>query len=76
MAKREVFHVTKDGDTWQVKKRGAKRASSRHDTKADAVERGRQLAKRTGLGQLIVHKQDGKIQTEYTYGNDPRRSKG
>lgn len=26
--------------------------------------------------QVVIHKKDGKIQTEYTYGLDPRRSKG
>jgi hypothetical protein len=27
-------------------------------------------------GQLVIHKQNGRIQTEHTYGNDPRRRKG
>ena len=45
-------------------------------TKTEAVARGKELAKKPALGQLIVNKQDGKIQTEYTYGNDPKRSKG
>jgi hypothetical protein len=29
-----------------------------------------------GLAQLVVHKLDGKISEEFTYGADPRRSKG
>lgn len=28
------------------------------------------------LGQLVVHKLDGQIEFEYTYGLDPKRSKG
>ena len=26
--------------------------------------------------QLVIHKKNGQIQTEHTYGADPRRSKG
>ena len=61
---------------WEVKLAGAKAASARYKVKSDAVVRGKQLAKKPKLGQLIVHKADGRIQAEYTYGNDPRRSKG
>lgn len=28
------------------------------------------------LGQVVVHGKNGKIQTEWTYGADPKRSKG
>lgn len=69
MAKK-AHHVTpKDGE-WEVRKQGAKRASGTYDTKAEAVERGTELAKKQE-GQLKIHGKDGKIQQERTYGKDP-----
>jgi len=77
MASRKTYHVTPNQDGgWNVKGQGASRASSTHDTKADAVDRGRELAKSQPLGQLVIHKQDGTIQTEYTYRKDPYPPKG
>lgn len=77
MGKRGVYHVTpNDEGGWDVTKRGAERASSTHETKADAVDRGRELAKNQPLGQLVIHKQNGTIQTEHTYGEDPHPPKG
>ena len=76
-AKRVTYHVLpRKAGGWEVKAEGSKSAASTHDRKVDAVAKGRTLAKKNELGQLIVHKQDGKIQTEYTYGADPRRTKG
>lgn len=74
---RITYHVLprRDGK-WQVKKEGAARATRVTEKKSDAVIEGKKLAKNTALGQLVIHKQDGSIQTEYTYGADPRSSKG
>ena len=68
---RKTYHVTTHRYGWQVKAAGAQRASSVESTKAEAVERARELAKAADLGQVVVHKQDGVIQTEWTYGKDP-----
>ena len=76
-AERAVYHVTpspKGG--WQLLKEGNARPVKKFERKVDAVAAGKILAKKPALGQIIIHKQDGKIQTEYTYGDDPRRSKG
>jgi hypothetical protein len=40
------------------------------------VQKARELAKKQPLGQVVVHKEDGTIQTEYTYGDDPARTRG
>jgi Uncharacterized protein conserved in bacteria (DUF2188) len=45
-------------------------------TKDQALRAGRRRAKSAELGQLVVMGRDGRIQTEFTYGKDPRRSKG
>lgn len=77
-AKRTVVHVvpnTKKGG-WDVQKEGAQRPSAHADNNADAVARGKDLAKKAPLGQIKIHKQDGKIQTEHTYGKDPNPPKG
>jgi hypothetical protein len=48
--------------------------------KADAVQQAARLARehRTagGLAQVVIRGKDGRIQTERTYGADPRRTKG
>ena len=70
MAKtRKVYHVTpgsKGG--WDVIAEDNKRPSGNFKTKTDAVARGKELAKKAALGQLMVHKQDGSIQTQHNYG--------
>lgn len=74
---RVVYHVKPSSDgRWQVAKRGAARASSSHERKTEAVARGKELAAKQRLGQLVVHKADGTIQGEFTYGADPRRTRG
>lgn len=71
MAKRSTYHVTKNKCSgWDVKKVGGQRSSGNFDTKSDAVQRGKELAKKVPLGQIKIHGQDGKIQTEHTYRKD------
>jgi len=77
MARRSSYHVTKRSDgNWQVKKSGASRATSVHTTKKAAVDVGRKTAKHQDQSQLVIHKGDGRIQTEHTYGDDPHPPKG
>lgn len=45
-------------------------------TKREAVVDGRSCARSERPSQLMIHNRDGKIQTEHTYGSDPRRFKG
>jgi len=77
MTKRKVYHVTKNGGGgWNVRKEGGQRSSGHFDTKDNAIVRGKDLAKSGGYGQIKIHGQDGKIQTEHTYGKDPYPPKG
>jgi len=74
---RVVYHVVpRSKGGWQVEKEGAKKPVSSYVKKVDAIAAGKRLAKSHELGQLKIHKKDGKFQTEYTYGADPRKSKG
>jgi len=76
MAKRRQYHVTADKKGgWKVTETGQPDVYH-FETKPPAVEKGMQLARRHKPSQLLIHKKDGKIQEERTYGNDPRSSKG
>jgi hypothetical protein len=56
-----------------VKAEGNKNPSDNFKTKMAAVDRGKELAKRAPICQIKIHRQDGKIQTEHTYGEDPKK---
>ncbi len=68
-------HVTKHPEGWQSKKAGNSRASSVHSTQAEAIARGRELAK-AEQSELLIHGRDGKIREKDSHGPDPRRIKG
>ncbi|HEX2032097.1 MAG TPA: hemerythrin domain-containing protein [Actinomycetota bacterium] len=75
-AKGPVYHVTPEGGGgWRAAKAGSSRALARGDSKSEVVRRAREAAK-SQSGRLVIHKADGKIQEERTYGADPRRSRG
>ena len=69
---RKEIHIVSNPNRggWDAKRPNADRASKHFDTKKEAMEWGRDLAKREGL-ELIPHGTDGKIQNPNIYGNDP-----
>lgn len=72
MGKRAVYHVTPATQGgWNVKEVGNERGSGHHGSKEAAVSQAKGLAKSAPLGQVVIHKGDGTIQTEHTYGKDP-----
>jgi hypothetical protein len=70
MANPNNVHVVKRGDQWGTLREGGKRASSLHDTQAEAVKAGRDMA-REGKGELLIHGRDNQIRARDSYGNDP-----
>lgn len=77
MSDRRVYDVSPDGDGgWDVKRRGNSRATGNHKNKDAAIDSARGHAKSGDEGQVVIHGQDGKIQREHTYGNDPERRRG
>ena len=72
---RKVYHVVPADKGWLVKL-AKNKTGTKFKTKTEAVAAAKKLGKEAKLGQVIVHKKDGKIQTEYTYGLDPKESKG
>lgn len=71
---RVVYHVVPNssGEKWVVSQ---ERAEFRREfeTKDEAVEFAKERARKEELGQVKVHKKDGNMEYESTYGDDPRR---
>ena len=74
MPRRKVIHVVFKQREGKWRLRGG--ADRPFATKKAALDAAKREAKAAGLGQVVVHTKVGGIQTEYTYGKDPRRSKG
>ena len=78
MTNRKVFHSVPKGDAWKVESSG--KTVSNHRTQAAAenaaIAAGHKAQNAGGLGQAVLHKSDGKIREERTYGSDPRRTRG
>lgn len=70
----QIF-VSPDDEGWKVKVVGNQKASAICDTKAEAVERAKEIAQNQRL-ELFVQNLDGKIGWKNSYGNDPRKIKG
>ena len=72
-------HVVRRPDgSWANKVAGADRASSVHETQADAMQSARDAIRKSGGGELVIHGTDGKIRAKDTVpdGNDPHPPKG
>lgn len=67
-----TVHITPNGDNgWSVKSGGSSRAAGVYDTKAEATERGIQLAKNKGA-ELFGHGKDGFSTATHTEMIHPR----
>lgn len=62
-------------DNWKVKIVGNQKASAVCDTKAEAIERAREIAQNQHL-ELIIQNLDGTIGWKNSYGDDPSKVKG
>jgi hypothetical protein len=67
-------HVTRRPGGWSVKSAGATKAAVILPTKAEAVQKGTQVAKNK-KAELVIRKQDGTIQNKNSFGNDPNPPK-
>ena len=63
---------------WDVTGAGSGRASSHHDTQADARTRAAEIVANQGGGEVSVHGTNGQIRAKDTIptGRDPRNIKG
>jgi len=65
---RKVFHLMPHEKGWQVKKASADKAELTRETKKEALDAGRDVARKHEPSQLVVHRSDGTIQSAMTYG--------
>lgn len=74
---RVVYHVvpSSSAEKWVVSQENAE-FRREFETKDEAVEFAKGHAQSAGLGQVKVHKKDGNMEYESTYGEDPRRTPG
>lgn len=71
MAKRHVVPNPNGG--WDVKDPGASRASSHHNTQAEAERRAKEIVHNAGGGEVVIHDRQGRIRDSDTVapGHDP-----
>lgn len=69
---KKQIHIVPNSDRggWDAKRANAERASKHFDTKQEAMNWSRELAKKEGL-EMIPHLKTGQIQNPNSYGNDP-----
>jgi hypothetical protein len=59
----DTLHVAEDvGGGWKVLREGAPTAESRHDSKFDALDAARALARREAAEQIKIHQPDGRLE--------------
>lgn len=63
----ESFHVLPQDGGWAVRREGAQRSSSVHETQRQATAVARRLARRVG-GELLIHSRDGSVRQRKSYG--------
>ena len=79
MSKDRDRTISKRADgVWENKRNDASRASSVHDTQAEAQKAAREMLKNQGGGELTTKGVDGRIRDKDTVapGNDPNPPKG
>lgn len=65
--------VPNPGGGWDVKMPGGRRASSHHDTQAEAERRAKEIVADRGGGEVRIHRRDGRNRDSDTVapGRDP-----
>jgi len=70
MSKGKNVHIVTHGDGWAARTENSKRVLKEFDTKAQATDYGRNVAKNQ-QSELVIHGLNGRIQDKDSYGNDP-----
>jgi len=75
MAKKRDIHVVPHDDFgWATRREGANQVSSRHHTQEAAIGMARGAAKQDHV-EVVIHRADGRIRDNDSYGNDPNPPK-
>ena len=72
---RTVYHVVRDsaGEQWVLTEENDTAFREEYRTKEEAVQAARERARGHEPSQVKVHKRDGNMDYENTYGGDPSR---
>jgi hypothetical protein len=68
-------HIVPHEKGWATRTEGAGRVGTLHSTQREAINRGRDQARRN-QSELVIHRPDGRIRDKNSYGNDPFPPKG
>lgn len=73
---RTVYHVVPDasGERWVISQEKNDSFRQEFATKDEAVRAAKERARGQEPSQVKVHRQDGNMEYESTYGEDPRRT--
>ena len=76
-AEMKTYHLTKDGDTWNLRPEGAGRPVVHAGTKVEAIGRMRAYM-HSHPGSVTIHKENGRIQVARNYPRNagPKHAKG
>lgn len=70
MTKGDSHHVVHNPEGgWDVKRANGERSSGHFDTKAQAIDTGREISRNQGT-EFVIHGLDGRIQSKDSHGND------
>ena len=75
MSKKNYYVVTRPQGGWAVKRSGSARASVVTGAQFEAIQIGRDLAKKSH-GELTIQGKDHKFREKNSYGHDTRNVKG
>lgn len=70
MSKKDIHVVPHSDGGWATRREGTDRVSDRHPTQREAINVGRERAKKDQV-ELVIHGTDGRIRDKDSYGNDP-----
>jgi uncharacterized protein DUF2188 len=76
MSQRKIYEVVPEGEGWAAKERGISEPIARADSKDEVVHKVRAIAREHEPAQVILKGRNGRIQQEWTYGQDPPESPG
>lgn len=68
-------HIVPHENGWAVRGAGNDRVTSVHETQAEAIQRGREIAQ-NNHSELFIHGRNGQIRERDSFGHDPYPPKG
>lgn len=68
-------YVVRNGDGWGLRGEGNSRLTGAYDTQAEAIERGREIARNQGA-ELRIQGRDGRFREAWSYGSNPYPPEG